>query len=473
MGRVRPGRHPGRRGGRPRSGRAGRRAGRGGHRRRHGRAGHAGRRPRRRPGSGSSRSTCSPPPRWSGPRCPTSRRRRATSSRSPPRSASRRSATPRRTARRSSAWSVSPGRSPPSWPGSVGVTLLIPGGMRTAFFDDRDPQYKPGPDAKLNDPADTRRRGHVRAAASRPAARCGSWWSAAEQESSVTRDPRAARARRRRPAHRGARPCVRLRAGVPGERAGAGRARPGWRRWSTWSAASTGCCHRRAWPGRDPGRAAAAGGRGQPARPRAAVAPAAARPRRPAGGLRCPPSGHRDGPALDATTSTRCDRWCRLLGAYGVAGRPRPIWGWPAAPGRRAAPAVTSCTRAARSRRGAGRRTGSRRVARRLAERGHRVVVTGRPAERDWPTGGAAAPACRRRRAGRADRPGRAGRAGGRTPGWWSAGTPASRHLATAYGTPSVLLFGPMSPARWGPPRTARGTGCSGTAGEPSGGPPG
>ncbi|MBY8875408.1 SDR family NAD(P)-dependent oxidoreductase, partial [Micromonospora sp. PLK6-60] len=39
--------------------------------------------------------------------------------------------------------------------GTVGVTLLIPGGMRTAFFDDRDAQYKPGPDANLNDPADT------------------------------------------------------------------------------------------------------------------------------------------------------------------------------------------------------------------------------------------------------------------------------------------------------------------------------
>jgi NAD(P)-dependent dehydrogenase (short-subunit alcohol dehydrogenase family) len=38
--------------------------------------------------------------------------------------------------------------------GSVGVTLLIPGGMRTAFFDGRDEQYKPGPDAALNDPAD-------------------------------------------------------------------------------------------------------------------------------------------------------------------------------------------------------------------------------------------------------------------------------------------------------------------------------
>lgn len=39
--------------------------------------------------------------------------------------------------------------------GLVGVTLLIPGGMRTAFFDERDAQYKPGPDAALNEPADT------------------------------------------------------------------------------------------------------------------------------------------------------------------------------------------------------------------------------------------------------------------------------------------------------------------------------
>jgi NAD(P)-dependent dehydrogenase (short-subunit alcohol dehydrogenase family) len=36
--------------------------------------------------------------------------------------------------------------------GRIGVTLLVPGGMQTRFFDDRDPQYKPGPDAKLNAP---------------------------------------------------------------------------------------------------------------------------------------------------------------------------------------------------------------------------------------------------------------------------------------------------------------------------------
>jgi len=37
--------------------------------------------------------------------------------------------------------------------GRIGVTLLVPGGMRTAFFDGRDEQYKPGADAQLNDPA--------------------------------------------------------------------------------------------------------------------------------------------------------------------------------------------------------------------------------------------------------------------------------------------------------------------------------
>jgi NAD(P)-dependent dehydrogenase (short-subunit alcohol dehydrogenase family) len=37
---------------------------------------------------------------------------------------------------------------------NVGVTLLTPGGMHTAFFDDRDERYKPPDDARLADPAD-------------------------------------------------------------------------------------------------------------------------------------------------------------------------------------------------------------------------------------------------------------------------------------------------------------------------------
>ena len=40
--------------------------------------------------------------------------------------------------------------------GRVGVTLLVPGGMNTHFFDGRDPQFKPAADAfeqqQLNDP---------------------------------------------------------------------------------------------------------------------------------------------------------------------------------------------------------------------------------------------------------------------------------------------------------------------------------
>lgn len=36
--------------------------------------------------------------------------------------------------------------------GRVGVTCLVPGGMRTAFFDGRDERYKPGPNADLSPP---------------------------------------------------------------------------------------------------------------------------------------------------------------------------------------------------------------------------------------------------------------------------------------------------------------------------------
>jgi NAD(P)-dependent dehydrogenase (short-subunit alcohol dehydrogenase family) len=36
--------------------------------------------------------------------------------------------------------------------GRVGVTMLVPGGMDTHFFDGRTEQYRPGPDAKLAPP---------------------------------------------------------------------------------------------------------------------------------------------------------------------------------------------------------------------------------------------------------------------------------------------------------------------------------
>jgi NAD(P)-dependent dehydrogenase (short-subunit alcohol dehydrogenase family) len=38
--------------------------------------------------------------------------------------------------------------------GRVGVTLLLPGGMQTHFFDDRPEEFKPAPDQHLNRPED-------------------------------------------------------------------------------------------------------------------------------------------------------------------------------------------------------------------------------------------------------------------------------------------------------------------------------
>jgi len=38
--------------------------------------------------------------------------------------------------------------------GEIGVTMLVPGGMRTAFFDDRPEQFRPAPDQQLNAPED-------------------------------------------------------------------------------------------------------------------------------------------------------------------------------------------------------------------------------------------------------------------------------------------------------------------------------
>ena len=104
-------------------------------------------------GSGWWPSTCWARPPWCGPPSPTWRPRRAASSPSPPPSGCGRCPTPAPTAPASSPWSASPGPWPWSWPAAWGVTLLVPGGMSTAFFDDRTEQYRPGPDAQLNDPA--------------------------------------------------------------------------------------------------------------------------------------------------------------------------------------------------------------------------------------------------------------------------------------------------------------------------------
>lgn len=41
--------------------------------------------------------------------------------------------------------------------GRIGVTMLVPGGMDTSFFEGRAAEYRPAPDARLNHPADVAR----------------------------------------------------------------------------------------------------------------------------------------------------------------------------------------------------------------------------------------------------------------------------------------------------------------------------
>jgi ADP-heptose:LPS heptosyltransferase len=91
-------------------------------------------------------------------------------------------------------------------------------------------------------------------------------------------------------------------------------------------------------------------------------------------------------------------------------------------------------------------------VAGRLAERGHRVWVTGSPAERQLAEQVAAG----------AGMDGSAVLAGSTSLAELAAlvcraslvvcGDTGTAHLATAFGTPSVVLFGPTPPAWWGPP---------------------
>jgi ADP-heptose:LPS heptosyltransferase len=93
-----------------------------------------------------------------------------------------------------------------------------------------------------------------------------------------------------------------------------------------------------------------------------------------------------------------------------------------------------------------------------LAERanGHRVVVTGSPAERHLATRVADAAALPQH----ANLAGRTSLvqltalvvAAGRV----VCGDTGVAHIATALGTPSVVLFGPVPPSAWGPPRRVR-----------------
>jgi ADP-heptose:LPS heptosyltransferase len=145
-------------------------------------------------------------------------------------------------------------------------------------------------------------------------------------------------------------------------------------------------------------------------------------------------------------------RWCRLLRDHlpGVGEAP-PVWSvLPTPP-----PVLTGATvlhpgAAAGARRWPVERWVA--VARTLAADGHRLVVTGTPGEQQL-VDAVANPVA----AGTATRLGVEELFGlVAAASLVVSGDTGVAHVASAFGTPSVVLFGPVSPARWGPPDRPR-----------------
>lgn len=147
-------------------------------------------------------------------------------------------------------------------------------------------------------------------------------------------------------------------------------------------------------------------------------------------------------------------RWCRLLADSGIPTDPTRL-GIDVAPDPAAAGAtIVHPGSASPTRRWPPERWAA--VARALAADGERVLVTGDPGEVDLARSvadGAGLPA-HAVLAGRTDIAGLAALvAGARRLVCADTGV---GHLATATGTPSVVLFGPVPPSEWGPPPLAR-----------------
>ena len=165
----------------------------------------------------------------------------------------------------------------------------------------------------------------------------------------------------------------------------------------------------------------------------------------------CHEAGH-SGPAFD-DDEHEVRRWCRLLEENGIPADPDDLeLRLPAAFGHHADEGATIVHPGAASQ---ARRWPVDRfaeVARRERRRGRRVLITGSPDERALgldlaDRAGLGTDAVL---AGRTDLGELAGvvAAAGRV----VCGDTGVGHLATAFGTPSVLLFGPTAPRRWGPP---------------------
>ncbi|MFF5214345.1 glycosyltransferase family 9 protein [Micromonospora sp. NPDC000442] len=163
---------------------------------------------------------------------------------------------------------------------------------------------------------------------------------------------------------------------------------------------------------------------------------------------------HVDGPAWD-DDEHEVARWCRLLRGYGIPADPTDLDLRRPGP-ELAAGGVTVLhpgSKEPAKRWPAGRYAA---LARELTGRGHRVVLTGNASERTVVAGiayQAGLPAAAVL-AGRTDLAQLAALiAGARLV---VSGDTGVAHLATGYRTPSVVLFGPVPPARWGPPPERR-----------------
>jgi ADP-heptose:LPS heptosyltransferase len=158
-------------------------------------------------------------------------------------------------------------------------------------------------------------------------------------------------------------------------------------------------------------------------------------------------AGHLDGPEwIEDVHEVR--RWCRLLAHYGVATDPSDLsLSEPEVEGPRGVTIIHPGAKSPSRRWPAARYA---EVARRLRQTGHHVVVTGSAAEHDLAARVAAEaglPPDAVLFTGLDELAALVARAR-----LLISGDTGIAHLATAYGTPSVVLFGPMSPHRWGPP---------------------
>jgi ADP-heptose:LPS heptosyltransferase len=151
------------------------------------------------------------------------------------------------------------------------------------------------------------------------------------------------------------------------------------------------------------------------------------------------------------------DRWCRLLSECGIPADPGDLRiAAPAGPPPEATPGATLIHpgAAAAARRWPAVRWAA--VARAEEAAGRRVAITGSPGERLLAAAVAAAAGLPRGTVLAGETTLVALAAAVASAARVVCGDTGIAHLATALGTPSVLLFGPTTPAEWGPPADRR-----------------